>query len=60
MKKLLVLVLTLTLLMLCSCAVEEKPVIDEEIFVADSDVGLVKDDIEIIETENGKIGAKIH
>lgn len=60
MKKLLVLVLTLTLLMLCSCAVEEKPVIDEEIFVADSDVGLVKDDIEIIETENGKFGAKIH
>ena len=57
MKKLLVLVLTL--LMLCSCAVEEKPVIDEEIFVADSDVGLVKDDIEIIETENGKFGAKI-
>lgn len=57
MKKLFVIILVL--LMLCSCGVQEEPVIDEEIFVADSDVGLVKDDIEIIETEDGKFGAKI-
>lgn len=57
MKKLFVLILVL--LMFCACGVQEEPVIDEEIFVADSDVGLVKDDIEIIETEDGKFGAKI-
>lgn len=57
MKKLFVLILAL--FMLCACGVQEEAIIDEEIFVADSDVGLVKDDIEIIETEDGKFGAKI-
>jgi len=56
-KKLLALILAL--LMLCACAVEEEPIVDEEIFVADSDIGLIKDEIEIIESEDGKFGAKI-
>lgn len=57
MKKLFVLIFAL--LMFCACAVEEEPIVDEEIFVADSDIGLIKDEIEIIESEDGKFGAKI-
>lgn len=57
MKKLFALILAL--LMLCACAVEEEPIVDEEIFVADSDIGLIKYEIEIIESEDGKFGAKI-
>ncbi|MBR3962546.1 MAG: hypothetical protein IKK14_03370 [Oscillospiraceae bacterium] len=57
MKKLLALIFAL--LMLCACAALEEPIIDEEIFVADSDIGFIKDEIEIIESEDGKFGAKI-
>ena len=57
MKKMFALVLAL--LMLCACGVEEEPVVEEEIFVADSDIGYIKDKIEIIESEDGKFGAKI-
>ena len=56
MKKMLALIFAL--LMLCACGAEEQ-VIDEEIFVADSDIGFIKDEIEIIESEDGKFGAKI-
>lgn len=57
MKKLLALIFAL--LMLCACEALEEPIIDEEIFVADSDIGFIKDEIEIIESEDGKFGAKI-